>query len=339
TINELGLPILLRLENGVWTISELGAMLAGSSILSSVVSWSDPASGLSRAALATDSGLLLFTRSSEGEWSVRNLTQTVAGAGVIDGTLTQFTSVDGSVFLAGTTTAGHLVFFVQTAPDQWSYRDVTIMDLTPQGQTTPVFVGELVSFVTSWNALNIAGLDENGQIRAVWFAPGMTLWREDNLSQLTGAPPLSGGLTPFLTFWGAINLAGVNQSGELLATWWVPGGEWTTSNLTALFSGPRLIGQTISSFVTPWGAMNIAGVDQGGRLSVYWWAPTMTDWAIAVLSDEIEGAIPPSGPVRGVTSDAAAISLFGAAEGGDILRYTWRPGDIWRMENISEAVG
>ncbi|HLO41217.1 MAG TPA: hypothetical protein VK176_09360, partial [Phycisphaerales bacterium] len=180
--------------------------------------------------------------------------------------------------------------------------------------------------------------DQNGQIRALWFAQGMSLWREDNLSALTGAPALNGGLTPFLTSWGAINLAGVDSGGNLLATWWVPGGQWQTSDLTSLVAGPKLNGITVSSFVTPWGAMNIAGVDDLGRLSVYWWAPGMDTWSIAVLSDEVTGALAPAGPVRGITTDQAEINLVGASETGELIRYYWRPGHAWEMENLSQAV-
>ncbi len=339
TINELGLPVILRQENGgAWTITNLGTMTGGATLQSSVVTWSDGRDGLSYASVATSAGLLVFKRAAGGTWSVTNLTSSIAGAAAVNGSLTQFTSVDGVVFLAGTTASHELVFYSQSTLGSWTFRNVSVSDLTPQGQATPVFAGELVSFVTSWNALNIAGLDQNGHIRAVWIAAGMTLWREDDLSLLTGAPALSGGLTPFLTSWGAINLAGVDGSGDLLATWWVPGGEWQTSNLTALFGGPKLVGATISSFVTPWGAMNIAGVDAAGKLSVYWWAPGMTDWAIATLSDQVAGAIAPAGPIRGATSDAAAISLLGASSTGAILRYTWRPGDVWKMENLTDAV-
>ncbi|GMV27406.1 MAG: hypothetical protein AMXMBFR58_34370 [Phycisphaerae bacterium] len=338
-INEKGLPIVIEsLADGTWRYVNLSSAMPGAAAIGNIVTWTDARDGLTYAAVASTKGEYVFKRNATGTWTGLNLSSRIAGSAPIKKGLTQFTSADGTVYLAGLTSGGSLVYLAQKTLGKWTYRNVTLKDLKPNGQATPKFTGELVSFVTAWDALNIAGLDADGNIRAVWLAPGMTNWREDNLSALTGAPPLSGGLTPFLTSWGAINLAGVDQTGDLLATWWVPGGEWQTSNLTAMFSGPKLLGQTISSFVTPWGAMNIAGVDTNGKLSVYWWAPTMTDWAIATLSDEIEGAIPPAGPIRGTTSDAATINLVGASEHGVILRYHWKPGDIWRMDNLTAAV-
>ena len=98
----------------------------------------------------------------------------------------------------------------------------------------PALVGPIISYVTDWNGLNIAGLDASGNIQSIWWAPGMDLWRTDNLSAITGASPIAGGLTCYLTSWGGINLAGVDASGDVTVSWWVPsfGGNWVSTNLT-----------------------------------------------------------------------------------------------------------
>jgi len=166
----------------------------------------------------------------------------------------------------------------------------------------------------------------------------MSAWRTDNLSVGTGAPALSGGLTAYLTGWGGINLAGMDANGKLSVTWWVPGfeGNWVTSNLSDAFNGPALQASSVSSYVTPWGGLNVTGLDQSGKVVVYWWAPGLDAWNVTPLSDAIPGAGLPSGQIRGVTSSAGTINLLGINDSGHVIRYWWRPGGVWASEDLTE---
>jgi hypothetical protein len=221
--------------------------------------------------------------------------------------------------------------------DAWAYRNLSAVDLTNSGLTTPAFVGGLTSYVTPWNGLNIAGLDGNGDIHTVWTAPGLAGWTTSNLSNITGAPTLTGGLSPYLTSWGGINLAGANQSGDLTTTWWVPGGQWSTFNLTASLNGPQLQAASTTTYVTSWDGLNIVGLDADGDVIIYWWAPGQAEWTVTPLGAAIAGDTPPVGPITGVTGAAGRTSIVGTNNNDQVVRYTWAPGDVWKFENISSV--
>lgn len=340
TLGPTGSPIALEEgPDGTWTATDLGASLATSAASGQAQTWTDPKDGRTYAALPSDGGLLLFTRSSGGLWSVRNLSAEAGGAPEPESDIAVFASVDGLMHIAGMTQSGALLLYAQdgNAGEEgytWTFSNLS-EELSAQGMDTPSLDGDLIGFATSWNALNIAGLNEFGEIHAVWKAPGMAAWRTDNLSAITGAPGLSGGLNSYLTGWGAINLAGADASGKVSVTWWVPGGVWTTSNLSDMFGGPSLERTSLASYVTPWGGLNVVGLDERGDLVVYWWAPGMSEWVVTNMSAFIESDLRPAGVMRGVSASNGTISLLSSEEDGDIVRFWWAPGGSWTAENLS----
>ena len=349
TRNGEGAPIAFREEGaGAWSAADILAQAGGPTPTGQLETWTDTKDGLTYAAATSAEGLLLYKRSAEGVWSVRNLNSEITPSGELTGDITVFAGTDGIWHIAGLDTSGDLHLFTQIDEDDvdeddftWTARNLTTADIEASGLTMPVFEGRLISYVTAWNGQNIAGLDADGNIHTVWWAPGLTSFRVDNLSAITGAPPLTGGLTAYLTPWRGINLAGADADGLVSVTWWVPsfGGAWRTSNLSELFDGPALESSTLTSYVTSWGGLNIAGLDSFGRVVVYWWAPGLEDWSVTPLSDTIESATLPVSALRGLTVRATgSINLFGAAEDGDVLRYWWAPGGSWRVENLTESV-
>lgn len=339
-----GRPVIYqqRTANAPWTVLDLVGSSGSPEAIAEAVTWVDAKDGISYAAAPSAGGLILFTNSASGVWSFRNLTQEIPGATAIVDAPTVFQSIDGLVFVGGMNANGSLVLYQQTgtgtaASYQWMYSDLSRDHLSPQGLTTPTFVGGLVSYVTSWNGLNIAGLDPAGDILAVWWAPGMNLWRVDNLSVITGAPPMVGGLTPYLTPWGGINLAGVSGS-SVTVSWWVPGRNWETSNLTQLFSGPSLQASSLTSYVTPWGGLNIAGLDGSGDLVVYWWAPGLSEWFVSSLTAVIGGGPAVTGTLTGIGAPTGIINILGADQSGNVLRYWWQPGGAWSVDDLTSLV-
>ncbi|MFO0834781.1 MAG: peptidylprolyl isomerase [Phycisphaerales bacterium] len=345
TNNELSRPIIFHQASGSasWTVSDLSLQTGAPTITGKLTAWFDTNDSRFYAAAPSAAGLLLFTRATTGFWTVRNLGTEIATSQIVNSDVSVFTSTDGLNHVAGTTGTGQLVIFDQTSTKDgsgnyaWTFANIATRDLIPNGKTMPSWVGDITTYVTSWNGLNVAGLDSGGNIQAVWWAPGMTAWSTDNLSALTGAPAITGALTSYLTSWGAINLAGTDASGKLNVTWWVPGGNWVTNNLSNMISGPALVTTSLSSYVTPWGGTNIAGLDSNGKISVYWWAPGMTDWVVTNLSDITTGAVAPSGRMTGVASPSGTINLVGKAASGEVLRYYWNPGDggTWTFLNMT----
>jgi glucose/arabinose dehydrogenase len=313
-------------------------------------SFVDSTDGLGYVAVSARNGLHLVVPEVPGTPS-RNLTSEIPGATAIVGATTSFTSLDGITFIAGMDGSGDLVAYWQTGQLDaqgrkiWSFSNFYRDHLEPQGMPRPAFTGELVSYVTPWNGLNIAGLDAAGTIWSVWWAPGLSLWRSSNLSEITGAAPIVGKLTAYVTSWGGLNLAGLDAQGQVVVTWWVPqfGGNWEKNNLSQQFGHPGLKPGELTSYVTPWGGLNIAGLDQDGQLVIYWWSPGMDQWVVSPLSALIPGAPLPASSVRGLASPTGLLSVFAFTAGdgggggeGDVIRYFWQPDGQWQVENVSQ---
>jgi len=346
TLNGSGRPIAFSQTAQGWQVVDLQTLTGSPSLTGQLQTWTDPRDQLTYAAGASAEGLILFQRGAGGLWSFRNLNDEIDEAGLLIGDITVFASRANRVFIAGLDGAGDLHLFHQTLASGdngvvWASRNLAETDLAQQGQSMPRFTGRLISFVTGWNALNIAGLDQNGDIQAVWIAGGRERWSVSNLSDSTGAPTLAGGLTVYLTSWDAINLVGTDVFGNVSVTWWVPsfGAAWVTSDLTARAGGPKLQTSSMTSFVTSWGATNIAGLDENGELVAYWWVPTDEDnkWKVSSLSDAVQDAVLPEGELRGLTESARrTINIFGASAEGEVLRYWWAPGGAWAVQNLTE---
>ena len=341
-------------QRGRWIVRSLGTLPDVGVPVSDILTWTDSKDGQTYAAVATESGLVLFTRSadrstSNGVWTSRNLTTEVLGAELVAGDISVFGTRAGKVYIVGYTADGDLLLYRQTGTGDaggydWEFQNITESDLAPRGFSTPRFAGGVVSFVTRWNALNIAGLDEQGRVRAVWTTAGMDHWRSDDLSASSGAPAMSGKLAVFLTPWGGINLAGTDESGALNVTWWVPGfDKWVTSNFNNLFDGPTLDGQSVSAYTTPWGGLNITGRDDRGDLVAYWWVPHFGEhkeddyWRVSNLSEQIVESDQPTGTLQGLVTPDGQINLFGTNAVDDVVRYFWEPGEHWKMENLTHT--
>lgn len=291
--------------------------------------------------VATPDGLLVVDPGADAATD-RNLTRELPGATPIVARQTSFVSKDGLAFLAGMDPAGDLVLYFQTAETRadgesvWGFSNLSRDHLASAGLATPAFNQDLISYVTDWNGLTIAGLDARGDIQAVWWAPGMTRWTTSNLSSLTGAAPMATGLTAYLTPWGGINLAGLDAGGNVVVTWWVPrfGGEWAQTDLSDRFGHAGMGGMELTSYVTPWGGLNLAGIDDDGELVVYWWSPGMRDWAISPLSGLMGGAAVPKGELSASTTPDGLVNLFGVTDDGEVIRYHWQPGAAWNAENV-----
>ncbi|HYE03107.1 MAG TPA: integrin alpha [Phycisphaerales bacterium] len=350
-VNESGLPIVFRLTGDQWSGRVAGALSAALDPGRDLATFIDPKDGRTYAVVLGTDSVTLFRQGADGAFadplvlSAQNFPATV-----ITERLTVFVAQDQRVHIAGLNAAGELVVFYQPgsfdhARDRWDYfyDNLTRTHLAPHSLPTPAWTGELTAYVTPWNGMNIAGLDAAGDIRVVWWAPGMVYWREENLSATAGAPAMTGALAAFVTPWGGINLAGTTASGNLNLTWWVPGfgARWEHNDMTSEFAGPRLAPASLASYVTPWGGLNIAGLEtQTGRPAVYWWTPAHAAWiAQPIQLARPAGAPLPVGRLHAVTS-GSTLNLFGAGPDGDVVRLFWDPGDgaAWNYQNLTDEV-
>lgn len=350
-INEDGLPVAFQrlAHGGTWTVTDLASATGSGAVSGTIETWVDPKDGLTYAAGLSATGLVLYQQVADGSWNARDLTQEVAGADRIVSGLRVMTSPNGLVNLTGLNSGGDLVRYFQTGSTsspghyQWDARNLG-EHLRARGQQMPAFVGDLVSYATSWGGLNIVGLDARGAIWGVWWAPGVPGWNASDLSTIYGADPIVGGLTVYLTSWNGINIAGIDAEGHLKVTWWLPrfGGEWAHSDLTGLISGAILDPESVSSFVSSWGGLNVAGLDRdSGEVRVYWWAPGVEGWSVATLSDIVGSGQPrPVRALRGMAAPAkqGSLNVFGVDANDEVIRYYWEPGfgGAWLAQNLSQ---
>lgn len=333
-------PVVLQLsQNGTsWSMSALDTRFQVAAQSNDTIVFTDPGNNHSYAAVIADTGTYVVDLAGGGT-ADPNLTARIPGATRIDRGQCVFT-FGNSVLLGGIDPNGDVVLYFQTEaaePGDWAFANLSRDHVRAQGQTAPEFVSGLVGYSTPWGGLNIAGLDSAGSIRAIWWSPGLDLWRTDDISSATGTPPIRGSLTAYVTAWGAITIAGVDDSGALQATWWSPalGDQWAVSDMSSLFGGPELRTDSLTSFVTPWNATNIAGADASGNVVVYWWAPGMTDWVVSPMADIVSNAPLSSSSMASTVSPTGVISIVGTNFSGQVFRFYWAPGAQWKAENIS----
>lgn len=340
----------LVFEQG-WTFEDLQAKTGAPIARGDAAIWTDPKDELTYVAAASEDGLLLFARSGTGVWTYRNLTlETGASASPVRD-LTHFVSIRRKVVvIAGITADDGVVAFQQTLADAsgggpaFAFVDISA-DLESQGQSTPRLSG-LTSYVPRWDTWHLAGVDAAGRIHSIWINTNnssFTKWRTNDLSAITGAPPLSGQLAVTLTSWGGINLTGLDTSGNLLTTWWVPrfGGRWAVSNLTSQQGGPPLVGGNLTAYTTPWGGINYVGLDESGVARVYWWVPSFGGrWAASrLLPESTRDAMIPTGTLQSSVSSSGTLNVYGLSADGHILRMSWNPrvSSPWAVEDLTEV--
>ncbi|MCW5775877.1 MAG: VCBS repeat-containing protein [Phycisphaeraceae bacterium] len=349
--NADGRPLLFGQINpggAAWDARDLQAATGSPALRGDVSFFVDAKDGLLYAAAVSVDGLLLFVQRG-GTWAFRNLSTETGSVAVLTGQLTAFADVNGIEHVGVITETGELLLFVQTGADDaqgefvWVSVNLSTDHLGALGMSTPAFVGRITSYVTSWNARNIVGVDASGRLHTVWIADaeGFTLWRTDDLSAITGAPTITGGLTIYLTSWDGINIAGTDESGSVLVMWWVPQfeGHWEVSDLTDLFSGPQLAVGSLTSYVTPWGGLNVAGVGPDGDLVIYWWVPQFEgEWVVSSFDDVLPNGSPrpDGGGLSGYTASDGRLNVFGQSADREVIRYHWDPGtDVWTPENLT----
>ncbi|MCG3124622.1 MAG: hypothetical protein GIKADHBN_03096 [Phycisphaerales bacterium] len=258
--------------------------------------------------------------------------------------------------VTGYSSGGDLVIMYDSSGMYGSSGSVPVFNVTQavqdRGLTMPAFDGGIAAYAHAWGGYNIVGLDGAGDLVGVWtgdfYLPGEggynniedSVWEVSNLSQITGAPRMVGAISVFSTDWYAINIIGTSEAGHAAATWWAPqlgDGNWSFVDFTAQFDGVPLAANSLTGWVAPWGALNVAGIDDNGQVQVYWWFPSnMTEanpegWIFESLDS------PTFSPTTALTSDAAAfhnwndgerytrMSLFGADETGRVGFTYWEP--------------
>ncbi|VAX41822.1 hypothetical protein MNBD_PLANCTO03-34, partial [hydrothermal vent metagenome] len=247
----------------------------------------------------------------------------VLGAEEVTSRVTGFFRPNGFIVVAGTTDAGelHIAFdyefiFSSRYGSYYSQATVSLSEhLARRGLSTPAFASNLDSFATPWGAMNIVGLDDAGDLHAVWWSPGLgsPVWTTTNLSDITGAPKLVGNITASSTAWNGMQIMGTDERGHLVSIWWSPtSGGWKWADLTAEAGGGALEAGSIAGATTPWGAIEIIGRTAENELVTYWWAPGSDGWVFESITAQQVGDAPRiTGPVSLVVANDGSQHIAG----------------------------
>lgn len=331
--------------SGPWRKLDVAELAGVPRITGDVVTWYDEQEGLTYIAAASEEGLLLITQLPDETWRVRNLTMEIAGAEAIVVSPVVLQPQSGQTIIGGLTAAGDLVIYGQTTQMNeqghviWAYDNLFNSVVRAQGLPVPEFDiagrGNLISYETSWDGLNIVGATTEGRPIALWTAPGIQGWHVTDLAAAAPDPNQVGDfshVTVYITSWGGINIA---TGDNLKVLWWVPefGGDWQVASLRDVAGGPSLRGETLSAYFAPWGGLNVAGLDEDNKLWIYWWTPEIDQWFITQLDPASPDHPVPTGNVSTLAMPGA-LNIFARAQSGDLIHYLWQP-DVWTVTDVT----
>lgn len=248
--------------------------------------------------------------------------------------MTPYVTPDGLVHLAATDKNHHVwIFTGNINTGVWTAIDKTA-ELGAPGLT-----GDLTTYQPSWGAIHIAGLDARGHSINYWWAWGLDSWQYSDLTAELNGPTLTRGLAGYVAPWDGLNLAGIDENNEVIVYWWSPASEgWHVQNMTQSVGGPKLYGQ-LDAYVTDWGGLNIAGVDDQGHINVYWWAPGLDTWYATDLTAQTGGPLIAKGVEVTTSSIDGGINIFGIDADDQLHMMRWTPAsNVWVSTKLADSI-
>lgn len=345
-VNQYGELMVFRQSGSGWTASRMSTQLV------------EP--GNTSMVMFADGGAAYLVMAMRGRMDLYSLALTPGSTpfdirvgrppeqGAVVEQLTVLTNSDGVVHLAGLDAHGDLVIFYGRpgqsygipSPD-WNYDNLSRNHLEARMEETPRFAANLTTFATTWGTMHIAGVDDAGHVRVVWWGPDSILWRVTDLTaSATDARLMQGNVSAFVTAWGTMHINGTDDQGRVVSLWWAPGfgAEWLVSQL-APDASTRLAPSSLTSYTTPWGGLNVVGRDIAtGRAVAYWWAPASGVWSVEIL--RVTGGVQGPSLAGALATNASAggtLNVFARDGEGHARRLSWRPGDagIWSLEDLT----
>lgn len=312
----------------------------------------DPRDGVVRVLAVTNQGTYWFTKGHvDSPDKLPTLLIPPDAANAFSGRVASFISPDGRVHMVGLNADGEFLMLYQNslaAPDSvdnWTVSNLSEEQFEQQGLATPTFAANLTYYASPWGSMHIIGLDDGGRLQVVWWAPGLPLWRTDDLTSAAEAPALEGDITALTTPWGAVHIGAVDPEGRALNIWWAPDNPWRTTILAdANFArGP------LAAYSTSWGGLNFVGLDQDtGNMVAVWWAPGLLEWGVSnvggptgLTSDEIQAVTLTAGTdgsdrVSILFRNTKAVPTDQRYQTGHLTALSWKPGQVfWAPEDLS----
>lgn len=352
SVDALGRPVVFSSRSDeAWYVADIAAKSGGPVPTGEMRVWIDSKDGRAYAAATSASGLVLYSEIENGTWTFRLLASDLTNGPAITSSLAFLVTPSGQVNLFGLNASGDVIRYWQNGTTNasgaflYSASNLSASQLDPRGLPTPSYTGGLEAYTTPWGGLNVAGLDSNGKIWTVWWAPGQTRWFVSNLSAIAKTATLSGDLTAFVSPWNGINIVGVNAAGQLVSTWWSPGsgGTWKKDNFTSSTLGPTVSNATLAGFyIDASQGLNVVALDATtGDVILYWWNVSRTGlgWTFTNLTTATgaTGTARITGSLLGLNASDGSVNVFGRNSGGATLRYFVDGAitGVWQAQSLS----
>jgi hypothetical protein len=238
---------------------------------------------------------------------------------------------------------GRPIVFSQRTDQAWYVADLAAKS------GGPVPTGELQVWIDTKNGRPYAAAtSSSGLVLYSELANGTWTYRLLR-NDLANGPAITHSLTHLVTPSGQVNLFGLNGAGQVIRYFQNgqtnPSGEflYAASNLSAAQLDPRGLPTpsytgNLEAYSTPWGGLNVAGIDTTGRIWTVWWAPGQTRWFVSNLS-AIAKTAPLSGDITAFVSPWNGINIVGVNEIGQLVSTWWSPGSggTWRRANFTTS--
>lgn len=162
-----------------------------------------------------------------------------------------------------------------------------------------------------------------------------------------GSAPIVSDLTSFTSADGRAHVAGIDAAGDLIVFYQTNSAapdslaNWALDNLSRDHVEARglrrpLLAGSLTSYGTPWGGMNIIGLDAHGQVQTVWWAPGLTLWTLTNLSAEA-GTPALHGRLASMVTPWGGMTIVGSSvETGELLATWWAPGTVWSVDNLTD---
>ncbi len=223
-----------------------------------------------------------------------------------------------------------------------------------EGREIPLpapITSRLVIFTSADERVHVVGTSADGDVIMLYqlnqlngFTTGLydiDNWASVNLSQDhldpqgQSTPNFVSDLTAYVTPWNGLNIAGIDSDGRVHTVWWTPGLTfWQTSNLSDIATAPALTGN-VTSYVTSWSGLNVAGTTDSGEVCALWWVPELGgEWRFDVLLPEESRGLRP-GSLSAYVTSWGGLNVAGVDPDTDkVAVYWWTPTTPWVFENI-----
>lgn len=334
----------IRNGDGTWERIDLLDEAGGPGVAGRVVTWSDSRDGSTYAAARSDAGLILYERRANGTWSVRNLSTELNKPRIV-GELTVYVENNGRAHIAGLNAAGKLIDFKMKPGRKnngdWKWGFLNVQNhLNFRGRVAPEMAGQLDSFVTPNNSWNVVGLDTSGAIQ-LFFKEAGRRWDVVNLSAFAGTPMLTGSLSVYQGTERSIGITGIAPNGNVWVTGFTESGGWQASNASQGKRAPQKFrGGGLTTYVDAGGVAYLAGLNGAGKVVVYRYNANNGKWASSIASNQVGAEAPRLAGAMTATmsADGVGVSVVGQTAEGRIIRYSWRAGEAWQAEDVSERL-